>query len=91
MALFKYANQLRQSKHASFDLTFQPSSFVPCAGIFHCTGCGNEIALEGVGLFPDRTHHQHKPAQGPIQWRLSVATVTDVPSPYLHGAAGTAE
>ena len=87
MALFKYANRLNQSKHSSFDVVFQPSSFVPCAGIFHCTGCGVEIALEGTGLFPDSRHHAHRPAQGPVHWQLSIAAVSDLPKPYLHGAA----
>jgi hypothetical protein len=87
MALFKYANRMTQSKHSSFDVEFQPSSFVPCAGIFYCTGCGVEVALEGTGLFPDSRHHPHRPAQGPVKWQLSVAAVSDLPKPYLHGAA----
>ncbi|MBV8936430.1 MAG: hypothetical protein JO095_11575 [Alphaproteobacteria bacterium] len=66
MALFKYANFLSRHKNGSFDLTFHPSSFVPCGGIYRCAGCGTEIALERVGLFPDRGHHDHKPSQGPI-------------------------
>jgi hypothetical protein len=87
MALFKYANFLTQHKNGSFDLTFQPSAFVPCSGIYRCTGCGTEIASEGIGLFPDRTHHKHGIAQGPIVWQLVVATVSHLPAPYLHGAA----
>jgi hypothetical protein len=87
MARFKYPNYLSQTKHASFDLPLQPSAFVPCGGIYRCTGCGTEIALEGIGLFPDRSHHKHEPAQGPIQWQLVVATVESHPAPYLHGAA----
>ena len=87
MALYKYQNYLSQTKSASFDLTFQPNAFVPCGGIFRCTGCGTEIALDGIGLFPDRSHHAHDRAQGPIQWQLIVATVSSVPAPYLHGAA----
>jgi hypothetical protein len=87
MALFKYANFLKQHKNGSFDVTFQPSAFVPCGGIYRCTGCGTEIAAEGIGIFPDRTHHTHKPTQGPIAWQLIVATVSHVPEPYLHGAA----
>jgi hypothetical protein len=88
MALFKYANRLSQVKHSSFDVPFKPSSFVPCAGIFYCAGCGVEIALEGTGLFPDSRHHTHRPAQGPIVWQLAIAAVSDLPQPYLHGAAG---
>ena len=86
LALYKYQNYLAVSKNASFDLTFQPSAFVPCGGIFRCTGCGTEIALEGIGIFPDRTHHKHSPAQAAIQWQLVVATVSSVPQPYLHGS-----
>jgi hypothetical protein len=87
MARFKYPNYLSQTKHGSFDLTLQPSSFVPCGGIYRCTGCGTEIALEGVGLFPDRGHHKHEPRQGPIAWQLVVAIVSSIPEPYLHSAA----
>ena len=87
MALFKYSNFLRQSKNASFDLPLQPSAFVPCGGIYRCTGCGTEIALEAIGIFPDRGHHKHDPGQGAIQWQLVVATHSTLPAPYLHGAA----
>ena len=85
MALYKYQNYLSVSKNNAFDLTFQPSAFVPCGGIFRCTGCGTEIALEGIGIFPDREHHPHTPKQGPLAWQLVVATVSSLPQPYLHG------
>ena len=87
MALFKYQNYLSQAKHRAFDQPLQPASFVPCGGIYRCTGCGTEVALEGVGLMPDSSHHQHPPSKGPISWQLIVATVSSVPTPYLHGAA----
>jgi hypothetical protein len=86
MALYKYQNNLAVSKNGSFDLLLQPGAFVPCGGIFRCTGCGTEIASEGIGLLPDRTHHSHSPKEGAIQWQLIVATVSKVPAPYLHGA-----
>jgi hypothetical protein len=87
VALYKYRNYLATSKSSSFDVPLQPGQFVPCGGIFRCTGCGTEIALEGIGIFPDRDHHKHSPAQGKIEWQLIVATVSSVPAPYLHGAA----
>jgi hypothetical protein len=87
LALYKYQNYLSANKGSSFDTVLQPSAFVPCAGIFRCTGCGNEIALDGVGLLPGRDHHKHTPLQGAIQWQLIVAAVSDLPAPYLHGAA----
>jgi hypothetical protein len=87
MALYKYQNYLAARKDSAFDLTFQPSAFIPCGGIFRCTGCGTEIALEAIGVFPDRQHHSHRPAQGPVAWQLVVATVSHLPAPYLHGAA----
>jgi len=86
MALFKYSNYLTISKNGSFDLTLTPSAYVPCGGIYRCTGCGTEVALEGIGLFPDRGHHKHTPQQGEIAWQLVVATVASHPQPYLHGA-----
>jgi hypothetical protein len=87
MARFKYSNYLTQTKNASFDLPLQPSAFVPCGGIYRCTGCGTEIALEGIGVFPDRGHHKHAPSHGALQWQLVVATVASHPESYLHGAA----
>ena len=84
MAIYKYQNYLALTKNASFDLALQPNAFVPCAGIFRCTGCGTEIAREGIGLLPDRSHHKHSPAQGPIMWQLIAAAVSDLPSPHLH-------
>jgi hypothetical protein len=87
MARYKYQNYLSVSKNGSFDLTLSASSPVPCGGIYRCTGCGTEIALEGIGFLPDRTHHPHKVSEGSIQWQLIVATVSLLPEPYLHGAA----
>ena len=87
MALFKYCNYLSITKNGSFDLPMSPSAPVPCAGIYRCKGCGTEIALDGRGFLPDREHHKHRPAQGPIAWQLVVATVSHLPEPYLHGAA----
>ena len=87
MALYKYQNYLSVSKNGAFDLALSASAPVPCAGIFRCTGCGTEIAVESVGLLPDRSHHAHQPKQGPIQWQLVVATASLLPTPYLHGAA----
>ena len=87
MALYKFQNYLAVSKSGSFDLALSPSAPVPCAGIFRCTGCGTEIAVESIGLLPDRSHHPHQPRQGPIQWQLVVATVSLLPTLYLHGAA----
>jgi hypothetical protein len=86
MALYKYQNYLSVSKNGSFDLTFQPSAFVPCGGIFRCTSCGEEIALPGIGIFPDRTHHRHTPGQGEIRWQLVVAVVSSLEAPHLHSA-----
>jgi hypothetical protein len=87
MALYKYQNYLKVSKNGSFDLALSASAPVPCAGIFRCTVCGTEIALEAMGFLPDRRHHAHKPGEGPVQWQLVVATVSHLPAPYLHGAA----
>ena len=87
MALYKYQNYLSMNKNKAFDLPLQASAFVPCGGIYKCTGCGTEVALEAVGLLPDRSHHLHTPVQGSIQWQLIVATESSVPAPYLHGAA----
>jgi hypothetical protein len=87
MALYKYSNYLKLSKNGAFDQSLGPSSPIPCGGIYRCTGCGTEIALEATGFFPDRGHHKHEPQHGPIEWQLVVATAATHPLPYLHGAA----
>jgi hypothetical protein len=87
MATYKYQNYLTLKKHPSFDIVFRPSSPVPCGGIYRCNGCGTEIALEGIGFFPDGRHHTHTPVQGALTWQLVVATEASHPQPYLHGAA----
>lgn len=79
MAFYKYQNYLTVSKSGAFDLPLQPSSYVPCSGIYRCTGCGMEVALEGIGLLPDRAHHAHTSAQQPIEWQLIVATSSSDP------------
>jgi hypothetical protein len=86
MALYKYQNYLNLSKNPSFDMTFGPSHHIPCGGIYRCTGCGTEIAIEAMGFFPDRKHHVHGPNKPPVEWQLIVATVSHLPAPYLHGA-----
>lgn len=86
MALYKYPNYLAISKNTSFDQVLPAGLHIPSGGIYRCVGCGNEVALEGNCVLPDRQHHPHTPAQGEVRWQLIVATQTNAPTPYLHGA-----
>ena len=73
MALYKYANFLGQHKSGAFDHPFSPEQHVQSSGIYRCTGCGGEIAIEEGRCFPPESHHKHRPAQGPAKWQLVVA------------------
>lgn len=76
MALYKYESNIQPSKHEAFDKIYTPGQKVPYSGIYKCQSCGNEIASNAIDddVFPPENHHQHKPEQGKIRWRLIVAT-----------------
>jgi hypothetical protein len=86
LALYKYQNYLAMSKNTSFDQVLPAGLHIPSGGIYRCVGCGNEVALEANNVLPDRSHHPHNPGQGEVRWQLIIATQTNVPAPYLHGA-----
>lgn len=86
MALYKYPNFLKPNKNSSFDQILPAGLHIPSGGIYRCVGCGNEIAQEGNTVLPDRRHHAHNPAQGDVRWQLILATESNLPVPYLHGA-----
>ncbi|HYG47542.1 MAG TPA: hypothetical protein VD846_06315 [Allosphingosinicella sp.] len=86
MALYKYSNYLKPNKNSFFDQILPAGLHIPSGGIYRCVGCGNEIAQEGNSVLPDRHHHAHAPAQGEVRWQLILATESNLPAPYLHGA-----
>jgi hypothetical protein len=74
VAVYKYINYLQQSPHAAFDQVHSPGHPTPFSGIYRCEGCGiNEVSTH-LHPLPPQNHHQHTQAQGPIRWRLIVAT-----------------
>jgi len=72
MALYKYAQNLGQSKDDIFDNVYSPGALVPRSGIYRCTGCGREAACNQGDPLPPQNHHQHTPATAPIRWKLIV-------------------
>lgn len=72
MAQYKYASYLNQSDAAAYDNLYGPGVNCPNSGIYRCEGCGDEIASNKGNPFPPQNHHQHRPGQGSIQWKLIV-------------------
>ncbi len=72
MALYKDPNILQQWDNESFDELHDPGAIVPWSGIYRCQGCGYEVVHTIERPLPPQNHHQHKPAQGAIRWRLIV-------------------
>lgn len=70
MALFKYQNFFDKSFDGLFDQIHFPPASTPASGIYRCEGCGKEITSEANNPLPPQNHHQHKPAEGRIRWRL---------------------
>lgn len=73
MALYKYADFIATSQDAAFDQLNNPSTAAPWPGIYRCHACGHEIAIAHGHTLPPQNHHQHRPGQGAIQWRLVVS------------------
>lgn len=74
MAFYKYANVLQQRQDAAFDEVTGVGQPTPYSGIYRCVGCGVDIAANAGNPMPPQNHHQHSPGQGPIAWKLIVAS-----------------
>lgn len=74
MALYKYTTHLVTSQHANFDTDRSPGETTPDAGIYRCTGCGDEIGIAKGHTLPPQNHHQHTNSS-PVRWRLLVCAV----------------
>jgi len=72
MALYKYAQYLKQDQHTEFDATYGPGQDCLNSGIYRCEGCGKEIASNKDNPFPPQNHHQHNQNQGSIRWKMIV-------------------
>lgn len=74
MAVYKYSQVLTHSDHSAFDQIHRPGSPTPHSGIYQCVVCGLSDVSSAFHPLPPQNHHQHEPRQGPIEWRLAVAT-----------------
>lgn len=74
MALYKYSEHLEQTNDRLFDNSFSPGDKIPFSGIYRCEKCGLEITSNKDNPLPPQNHHQHTPVQGPIIWKLLIAT-----------------
>lgn len=72
MAQYKYGQFLKQYDHAAFDERLAPGTVAANAGIYRCTGCGDEIAIAKGHVLPPQNHHQHNQSAGKIEWQLLV-------------------
>jgi hypothetical protein len=72
MALYKYAQYLKQNTHSAFEDILTPGTNTPNSGIYRCEGCGREVASNQNNPLPPQNHHQHATSQGAIRWRLIV-------------------
>ena len=77
VAYYKHSRYLAQSDHDIFDKTLDPGINTPYSGIYRCEVCGSEATSIKDNPLPPWNHHQHRPGQGPIRWRLVVGHQPD--------------
>jgi len=70
VAYYQSGNHLTHYRADIFDKDWQPGEVSIFHGIYRCTGCGIEAAVNE--RMPHQNHHQHTPRQGLVVWRLSV-------------------
>ena len=75
MALYKHTQFLQANQHTNFDTLRSPGDDAPDAGIYRCEACGHEIGIAKDHKLPPQNHHQHASGDGPIRWRLIVASI----------------
>jgi hypothetical protein len=72
MALYQDASEVKQKTAEYFDLIHNPGVLAPNAGIYICTGCGEEIGIAEGHRLPPQDHHTHPGNNPPIRWKLLV-------------------
>jgi hypothetical protein len=72
MASYKYSSFLQNNTSEAFDSFHAPGSEAINAGIYRCSGCGDEIAIAKGHTLPPQNHHQHAVSAGKITWQLIV-------------------
>lgn len=70
MALYKYAQFVKQSDSEAFDAEHRPGAAAPFSGIYRCKGCAKEVASNEGEPLPPQNAHQHSSSQGAIRWQL---------------------
>jgi len=73
MALYKEPKFIEKSDDKAFDQLNSPGTSAPWPGLYRCEVCGHEIGIASGHTLPAQNHHQHKPGEGAIQWRLIVS------------------
>ena len=77
MARYADAAHVTKSADKVFDTVLHPGAIVPHSGIYRCTGCGHEAALNQGNPATTQNHRQHEGTlltTTPIRWQLLVAT-----------------
>ncbi len=72
MAQYKYQQYLQKGDAAAYDTIHSPGETCGNSGIYRCEACGHEVASNKGDPLPPQNHHQHKPGQGAIRWKLIV-------------------
>ena len=72
MAWYKDDTHVKVFEGNVFDTDHRPATHAPMAGIYRCTGCGREVAVDSQQPLPDESHHHHSMNKGAVRWRLIV-------------------
>lgn len=76
MAFFVDGNAVSQITYTEpFEVEYKPGDIGLLSGIYHCTGCGDEIAHNGGNTLPPQNRHQHASVR-PIRWKLLVMSIS---------------
>jgi hypothetical protein len=75
MASYKNSQVLQYNDSTAFDTLLPPGTIVANSGIYRCTACGDEVAVNKGDPLPPQNHRQHDPLLGPIRWQLIVFAV----------------
>ncbi|RQO53293.1 hypothetical protein DBV14_14770 [Variovorax sp. KBW07] len=75
MASYKHDEFLTKNLHAEFDKSYAPGTEAANAGIYRCTGCGDEIGIAKGHKLPPQNERQHPQRCGGIRWQLAVFAI----------------
>lgn len=78
MAWYVDNAHLKKAQHQDhWDNEYKPGTKVPYSGIYGCTGCGQERAMNEGDPFTTQNHRQHNASQGDIRWKLRLRAETE--------------